>query len=77
MLSWDAIPLQVRKTFEDLYAEALRINEGRPSLAPYAEVGAALVSLAWERWLRAASHMQCTAAVQHRYMPCMRMHLPL
>lgn len=30
--------LQVRKTFEDLYAEALRINEGRPSLAPYAEV---------------------------------------
>lgn len=34
--------LQVRKTFEDLYAEAVRINEGRPSLAPYAQVGACL-----------------------------------
>ncbi len=32
-----ALP-QVRKTFEDLYAEAVRINEGRPSLAPYAQV---------------------------------------
>jgi hypothetical protein len=30
--------LQVCKTFEDLYAEALRINAGRPSLAPYASV---------------------------------------
>ena len=29
---------QVRKTFEDLYAEALRMNAGRPSLAPYASV---------------------------------------
>jgi pyruvate/2-oxoglutarate dehydrogenase complex dihydrolipoamide acyltransferase (E2) component len=29
---------QVCKTFEDLYAEALRINAGRPSLAPYASV---------------------------------------
>ena len=37
--------LQVRKTFEDLYAEAVRINEGRPSLAPYAEVGAGLACL--------------------------------
>jgi hypothetical protein len=30
--------LQVRKTFEDLYAEALRMNAGNPSLAPYSQV---------------------------------------
>lgn len=30
--------LQVRKTFEDLYAEALRMNAGKPSLAPYSRV---------------------------------------
>lgn len=35
---------QVRKTFEDLYAEALRINEGRPSLEPYAQVGCAVAA---------------------------------
>lgn len=29
---------QVRKTFEDLYAEAQRMNAGRPTLAPYATV---------------------------------------
>ena len=34
----------MRKTFEDLYAEALRINEGRPSLAPYAQVGCAVAT---------------------------------
>lgn len=41
-------PRQVRKTFEDLYAEVLRMNRGAPSLAPYAQVRrSAWLGLSW------------------------------
>ncbi|KAI3429873.1 hypothetical protein D9Q98_010184 [Chlorella vulgaris] len=57
--------LQVRKTFEDLYAEALRMNAGRSSLAPYHLVARKEIAAA----AAAAAEGAADAATQPAHAP--------
>lgn len=60
-----ALHLQVRKTFEDLYAEALRMNAGRSSLAPYHLVARKEIAAA----AAAAAEGAADAATQPAHAP--------